>query len=469
MRRPTELERNDPPWDGASTPSDIWGALEGSASGDVARLRTLVEGDERLVRCDFEGTRPLHLAVREGHEDAVRFLVEAGADALDVSVRGDDLVTVARDRGYDAVTEVLERAGAEARSRPDVEERWRASFTELDLLLWSGPFWNVRGELDAARSLAGEAPGIVIAAALGDEERVRALLTEDESQANRERANGKRALSAAIEFGHDAIARLLLERGADPNLPEGEMAPRGSALHAAARLGNAGLVEALLDYGADPNAFIDSSGSATYAAATPELRTRLIAAGGRLTPFDLVWLGEDDEVVAAVTRDPSSAHAGCGSVFAAICTLEKRELLERVLQAGAELPREVNGCRSYLLEHPDMLARLLASGMSPDLPSWQGATLLHETCVRDRRGRARPERIACAQLLVEAGANLEARDDDLRSRPLAWAARAGLPDMVQWLLAQGALVNDEADDPWARPVAWAERRGHAEVVGVLGG
>jgi ankyrin repeat protein len=44
------------------------------------------------------------------------------------------------------------------------------------------------------------------------------------------RQNGKRALSAAVKFGHREIARLLLERGADPNWPESD-APRGAPIN----------------------------------------------------------------------------------------------------------------------------------------------------------------------------------------------------------------------------------------------
>ena len=109
-------------------------------------------------------------------------------------------------------------------------------------------------------------------AALGDLATVTAMLDQDPGRIRQARPWGKRPLSAAVQFGHDRVAQFLLERGADPNWPEGSEAPRGSALHTAARLGNRAMVELLLDHGADPNAHVDSSGSATWAAATPELR-----------------------------------------------------------------------------------------------------------------------------------------------------------------------------------------------------
>ena len=60
------------------------------------------------------------------------------------------------------------------------------------------------------------------------------------------------------------------------------------------------------------------------------------------------------------------------------------------------------------------------------------------------------------------------RDDDYRSTPLAWAARNGLPDMVELLLARGAPIQLPDDEPWATPLAWAKRRGHERVVEMLG-
>ncbi len=222
-------------------------------------------------------------------------------------------------------------------------------------------------------------------------------------------------------------------------------------------------MELLLAHGADPNGWIDSSGSATYAARTPGLRALLVEHGGTLDTYDLVWLGEDDEAVRRVTADPRSADAGCGGALAAASTLGKRELLVRLLAAGARVPPVLTACRSYLLADPEMLRLLLASGMDPDLPNWLHATPLHDLCGRDSRGRPLPHRTECATILLDAGAAISARDEDYRSTPLAWAARSDLPDMVELLLARGAPTELPDDEPWATPLAWATRRGHARI------
>jgi ankyrin repeat protein len=524
--------------------TDVWEVISAAARGDVAALRELLARDPGLGRPEYWYTPALHFAVREGHLEAVRVLLDAGADPAAVRVTGDDPITVARDRGYEAIVQILEETrDRRGRARPadppvdhaihlaaDADDAARvreilhaepqalecsdraggtplhraaaasarevvaelldrgadidalhgagpgsakgyaaAGFQAIDLALWDGPFWGIRGDTETARLLLGRGAthDIVIAAALGELELVQRLVEDDPRRVEDTRPSGKRALSAAVEFGHEAVARVLLDRGADPNWSDGAMAPRGAALHAAARTGNRPLVELLLAHGADPNGGIDSSGSATYAARTPELRALLLAHGGTLDAYDLVWLGEDDEVVRRVSQDPRSANAGCGGVFAAAATQGKRDLVVRLLDAGARVPPTVTACRSYLMSDPAILRLLLASGMNPDLPNWQHATPLHDLCGRDGRGRPQAHRVECAGILLDAGAAISARDEDYSSTPLAWAARNDLPDMVELLLSRGAPTNLPDDPPWATPLAWAIRRGHGQIANVL--
>jgi ankyrin repeat protein len=310
----------------------------------------------------------------------------------------------------------------------------------------------------------GAAHDLTVAAALGDFDRVKQILDKDPSQIREARANGRRPLSEAIEFGHDDIARYLLERGAHPLWPvsDGE---RGSALHIAARKGNSELVQLLLSHGADPNAGVNASGNAMYIAKTPEIRALLMKYGGSLDPYDLVWKNEDDEVIRRVTADPKSAELGCGGVFTAVVTLGKRDLLKRLLDAGIRVPRFVTGCQSYLLEKPDMLETLLdREGMSPNTCNWQMQTMLHLLCGPDPDGSARDVNTLRAGMLLDAGADISPREEEYRSTPLGWAARNNNLPMVEFLLSRGAPTNLPDDKPWATPLAWATRRGHQKIV-----
>ena len=554
---------------GSDSDRDTRDALNAVAAGDVPTLRRLLERRPTLSRSNGSHRPLIDLAVREGQADAVRVLLDAGAEPDVTSFSGDTLIDMARDRGHQAIVALLEEACARGRrvtpsethtdhpihsaaeagdvgrvralldADPALVHRSdRAGGTPLhravigqsgtvaellldrgadihavhgaglgsssgyapenvqaiDLAIWGGPptlrpspwrmlvdcvRWLISrraperrrpSDVETARKLLarGAACDLTIAAALGDIDRVRAILDADPARISETRPNERRPLSAAVEFGHERIVRLLLERGADPTWPDADGSTRGAALHAAARAGNRALVELLLAHGADPNGYVDSAGNATFAARTPELRALLMAHGGKVDPYDLVWMGDDDEVLRRVTADPASAHAGCGGVFTAVCTLGKRDLMNRLLDAGIRVAPVAGGCQSYLLEKPDMLRVLLArGGLHPDYPTPEGSTLLHALCSRDVRGRTMSDRTECAGILLDAGATISAKDQDYRSTPLAWAARNNLPDMVEFLLARGAPTNLPDDEPWATPLAWAKRRGHRQIASVL--
>ena len=405
-------------------------------AGRVRRVRAMLDADPSLLeRLDRAGATPLHRAVVGRSRSVVALLLDRGAD-------------------------IHARYGAH---RPPFTSYPPQHSEPIDVAIWGGactvwsPSWRVG--LERARSWLtsrregqhpcdlrmtrllldrGAAYDLTIAAALGDHERVVAMLEGDPSRISESRPNMRRPLSAAAQFGNDAIARLLLERGADPAWPDADDSPRGAALHAAARAGNRPLVELLLAHGADPNGFVDSAGNAVYAAKTADIRALLVAHGGTLDPYDLVWLDEDDEVMRRVTADPASAYAGCGGVFTAVCTRGKRDLLMRLLDAGVRVPTTPDGCRSYLLEQPDMLHLLLKrGGLHPDYTDASGCTLLHALCTRDERGRTMKHRTTCAAILLDAGATISGMDNQ-GATPLAYATRNKLPDMVEFLRRKGA-------------------------------
>ena len=403
--------------------------------GDLARVRTLIDEDARLVdRGDRAGGTPLHRAVIGRAPRVVQLLLDRGADIH--AIHGAGLGSASGYAPQDLQPIDLAIWGGPCRVpsprvfiaglRDAVHERWRNCRRVFDL--------------ESARVLIarGATYDLPTAAALGDLERVTATLDERPSSILETRPNGRRPLSAAVEFGHDAIVRLLLERGTDPTWPDADESPRGSALHAAARMGNRPLVELLLKHGADPSANVDSAGNATFATKTPALRALLMDHGGTVDPYDLVWLGEDDQVMRRVREDPASAHAGCGGVYTAVCTRGNRKLLMRLLDAGVKVPPVAGGCQSYLLERPDMLRLLLArGGLDPNYPTPEGVTLLHALCNRDVRGRTMGHRTEVAGILLAAGADISARDND-HSTPLDWAVRHNLPDMIDFLRKHGA-------------------------------
>jgi len=408
-------------------------------SGDLSRVGKLVEGDPSLAnRGDSHGRTPLHLAVPGGSIDMVGCLIDHGADVNAVQ---------SWDGPYGAY-----------RFRP------------VDLALWNGIYWGQRNDYEMAGYLLerGADYTLTIAAALGDIAHVGHLLDAEPGAVHQAQPCGKRPLSSAVERSHVEIVRLLLERGADPSLPEGSTAPRGLALHRACEKGDVESARLLLEHGADPNASVDSSGSCLFVAKAPDLRCMLYEHGAHpMDAFSYVWEDNIDAVALMASQDPEAvASSGCGGVFAAVCTLGKREWMQMLLRLGVRVPPVVTGCRSYLWTHPDMTRVLLEHGMDPNLPDWRYATPLHSICGRDGRGRPDENRAVLLDLFLEFGANINAIDEDYRSTPLGWAARNDLLDMVELLLARGADAELAAAD-WAAPLAWAERRGHRQVAQML--
>src|SRR5262245_17625089 len=60
------------------------------------------------------------------------------------------------------------------------------------------------------------------------------------------------------------IVQLLLDHGADPNLPEEQFAPKGKALYSAVYHGHYEIAQLLLEHGAFPNPPVESSGDALW-------------------------------------------------------------------------------------------------------------------------------------------------------------------------------------------------------------
>ncbi|HEY0372380.1 MAG TPA: ankyrin repeat domain-containing protein [Thermoanaerobaculia bacterium] len=111
------------------------------------------------------------------------------------------------------------------------------------------------GKADIARLLVerGAPVSFAEACALGDEARVRELLANDPSVLNTRGADGFPPMPMAIFFGHGALARWLIEQGADVNAAA-ENPQRVSPVHAAAATCDRDTMRVLLDRGADPNA-----------------------------------------------------------------------------------------------------------------------------------------------------------------------------------------------------------------------
>ena len=416
------------------------------SAGDADTVEKLLAGEPDLVnRGDHLGRRPLHFAVEAGRADLVDRLIDLGADADASGFSSDD------------------RLGG-TRFRP------------VALALWHHPYWQQRNDHAIARQLIerGARYSITVAAALGDEERVRELLASNAELANDQEPGGKRPLSAAAERNHLGIVKHLLDAGADPNFDEGPNCPKGYALWAAAHLGFFESAKMLLDAGADPNADVESSGTPgvvgdthrVESSGTPtgtsnkEMRALLYEHGGRMPLAMHFYEGNIDTVAALLDAKPEIFdELRVTEGFTMAISAGHDALVRLMLARGLRVPASVTYCQTYLWRSLDLARLLLDHGMDPNLPNWQQVRPLHFIAENGEIDKAR--------LFLGYGADPNAIDEEYRTTPLGWAARRGQTEFVRFALANGFDPTLPEAPPWATPLAWARCRGHDEVATLL--
>jgi ankyrin repeat protein len=332
------------------------------------------------------------------------------------------------------------------------------------------PDWpTTPAEVRAHLRSRGAFVDICSACFMGDLDRVRELLHQDVSLANRPSdyvtyyACSGTPLRNAAAAGHAEIVKLLLERGADPNLPEEHIAPRGHALHSAVCNGHIEIVRILLEHGAYPNVEVESSadtlsaalGSCGYSTKRHQEMVDLLCSYGAARAVHLLAYCNDLQTAAAVfAANPAMAD----DAEALGNAVQHEAFLRLMLRYQPDLPKR----RSVGGKTREVTELLFRHGMDPNQPNWLHIMPLHYF--------AESGDVENAAVFLEHGADLNSQDDEYCSTPLGWAARCGQTRMVEFLLRRGAnphLPDDPPNLAWATPLQWAIRRGHDQIVRIL--
>jgi ankyrin repeat protein len=415
---------------------------------------------------------PVAAAIRARDPAAVRRVLDASPELLHEGDRGSSqpIHWAVMTRQLDVIDELLRRGADIDARRADGARPIQLTNGDYAYRGWRDVPADVtttpRQVLDHL-ILRGAEVDISTAASMGDLARVQALLAADPSLANRPvdyvsyyAASGTPLRNAAAR-GHLELVRLLLDHGADPNLREEGIAPNGHALYAAAAGGHYEVARLLLERGAYPNPAVESSADAlSRARSNGDARMiELLCSYGAAREVHLLAYAGDVETAAAVfaanpamADDPEALANAAGEGQEAFVRLMLRYRPE--LPARLEFPGWSVGART-----PELNELLFRHGMNPSGGDWLEITPLHHF--------AGSGDIEKAALFLDHGADLHARDEDIRSTPLGWAAKFGRAAMVQFLLERGAMGTHPEDPPWATPLAWATRRGHADVVSLL--
>ena len=397
----------------------LWAAAE---NGSAAMARRLLDAGADPNVPLLSGETPLMTAARVGAADVARHLLDAGAGVDATGARNQTALMWAASQRHSAVVDILlaHRAAVDARS-----DTW------TEVVKTTPEPWNP--EYVAEIPQGGYTP-LLFAARVGDLASAK-LLVAAGADVNDQPPYGTSATVVAAHSGHGDVAAFLLAEGADPNAADAGY----TALHAAILHKDAALARALLDHGADPNAPVRRSTPVRRDAVDFYLHPSYVGA----TPFWLSARFNTPGVMRLLLErgaDPLAAHHPKywpGSLSVRDERVQVEEGATTALMAAAGL-----GGRDPLFS-VDRLSRIaesapvLSTRREPD-PAAREATMLEAV------------RLARAQGIDVNAANA------LGNTALHGAARNGYDSVVRFLVAQGARV-DAVNQVGQSPLALAQR------------
>jgi ankyrin repeat protein len=417
------------------------------AYGDNARAIQLLDADKSLIHaCDRNGGTPLHIAAEETNREIVEWLLARRANVHKHDLRG---------------LTPLDRAALAADPRNQAAQEFPAI---ANLLLQRGAELTVRG-----------------AVALGNAARVQECLAADPAALRHIESNGG-LLTLAVNHGQFEMVQLLLDLGADVNervtleAVEEQTWSWGMPLYYAALANHLPIARLLLDRGADPNANVYASGWPLRNAwnhKDDSVKRILLEHGANLQPH---MIAETHDVAAArrllansSTEDLvhellwPAAEYGCPEIIELTLPFLKWPWDERRWHWVMIQP--IRGATGDVEGNLAAMTLLLRHGVDPNVSRYGQRPLHFAAAYSGKVSDATRARFAA--LLLDFGARLDVRDDLLQSTPLAWACRWGRKELAELLISRGAPIEEPDAQPWATPLAWAQKMNHSEIVEAL--
>ncbi len=435
---------------GAAAPACATTLLEAAKTNDSASALTLVGDKADVNAAESDGTTPLHYAVYHNDVALIESLLKAGAN-------------------------------------PSVSNKY-GSTPLLEAAVWGNPV-IIRKLLEAGAKVdQGNADGqtaLMTLARTSNVEAAQVLIKHGANVNAAEHWHEQTPLMFAAAESQPAMVKLLLQHGAKVDArsllnhwtrlvtaePRAQMREAGglTPLLYAARQGCLECVKLLVDAHADVNLPDPDGVSPLIMAITNfhfDVGAYLVSRKSNVNSWD--WWGRTP-LYAAV--DLNTIPHGGRPDQPSLDNTTSLDMIRILLDAGANPNAQLKLFPPYRAVGPDRGADmmltigatpllraakagdveavrlLLAHGADPNLPNIQGVTPVMAAAGLgsneiDTRGRfkTQPELVACIDLLVKAGADVNARDHN-GSTALHGAALFGYDDVIRNLVAHNADIN----------------------------
>jgi len=450
-----DVKVNDVDWD------EITGLIPSASNGDEAMTKVLVELGADVNMGDKDGITPLMEAAIMGHLKISQILIEAGAELDAKTNSGVTALWLASGEGKVEVMKYLFSKGADATvTRSDgitalmsAAANGHVEATTILLKEGADPLAKDKDGLNALMNAAENGTLAVLEALISH-------APDDSTYVDGPSDAGFTALIVSAAHGHTEVVEFLISKGADVDFMHQEAV---TALMYAAAGGHVATAKSLIDAGAVVNKLHSNLGSALLEAATAgsaEAMELLIDSGAD------VALADKDGVTAVMSA-ASQGHYPCtqmlidvlkktmtaedfttyinkfsesgGSAVMFSAGAGKNNVTQILIDSGAD----INAIAQATPEYLDALAEAIEKGTLPEdqEPHVDGVTALHVA--------AQGGHLDTIQLLIEAGAEVEVKDEEDRSA-LLLAVKGNYGEVASMLVQHGAdpntpYVDDEGE------------------------
>lgn len=484
---------------GANPDAGIWPNRDATSPRVIARDRgyheishaiyqALEKRGRRIPKAGIDPMRNFEQAWRTGSEEAMAAVLDKHPELADMCPAGGvTMLHQAAGRGASLMVKWLIDHGADV-NRKSEQQGW----TPLDFAAsgMGSEEWLFNHEKFSrvAKILLehGARLSPLSAATLGRWDFLEKCSKED--------LDGRGLLEAAVKGNQPEVLRRLLDLGLDPDerIQIGHLEEQswsaGGPLFQAVVLKRIDMARLLLERGADPNANVWTSGSPTFRAYEQndlEMIALMQQYGGWIDPGSAGYARQVEiarKMLAGEIDPHLEPNDFSGRTVAeqllwggasSLCAEIVRMALGQIDWAADDprwfwmLWRPVPGHEDYDAQQQAECSECFKLILARCGPHHRGGepydqTMLHEVVSRDHGVG-----VQLATLLLDAGARLDIRDKLLLSTPLGWACRWGRVEIVKLLLARGADPVEADAEPWATPRAWAEKMNHSDIVELL--